>query len=438
MNARRFLVTLCMSAGAWLAMTASVTRAAPPPITYQGQLKLNGLPVTDTADFRARLWSAETGGEVVAGFALVEGVDVVNGLFTIELLIDTEPAVVFQGSIKYLDLQVSVPSGTEFVPLTPRQPFSPAPVAMFAMAGNEGPPGPAGTPGADGPQGPEGPTGPRGADGDDSAWVLGGQAEASDMWYSGGDIGIGTSNPRAPLHVYGENNWDPGTTEGDFKIGTAIHRLKMGVATAGLGAGTARIYAQGGTHKMILGSNQTDVLSVSDFDGGRVGVGTNAPATTLDVVGDVTAANYKFDPPKSSHVTISPIDFVGLTSNTNVVYFNGTYAGGAIDEMGILMAKAPLPHGVTITSMTVHAIDESIYNVDFTLMYYAFNGSATTEVCTVSTHSSSGYHPFWTSASHTVDTDSGFYLLFSQGNPWPGSDIRIRGVVIDYDLHEVN
>lgn len=109
------------------------TEAAPPRMTYQGQLKSNGRPVTATADFRARLWDAPTGGTIVAGFEPIAGVQVVNGLFTIELLLDTEPAAVFGGGTRYLELLVAVPAGTDSIPLTPRQPITAAPFALYAL-----------------------------------------------------------------------------------------------------------------------------------------------------------------------------------------------------------------------------------------------------------------------------------------------------------------
>ncbi|MDX1409616.1 MAG: hypothetical protein R3330_15820, partial [Saprospiraceae bacterium] len=77
-----------------------------------------------------------------------------------------------------------------------------------------------------------------------------------------GDVGVGTTQPDAPLHVAGGNNWDLTSTEGDFKIGNATHRLLMGLATGGVGAGTARIYSKGGASKLILGGDATDVLSI--------------------------------------------------------------------------------------------------------------------------------------------------------------------------------
>ena len=85
-----------------------------------------------------------------------------------------------------------------------------------------------------------------------------------------GNLGINTTSPGAKLHVDG-NQWDLTSTEGDFKIGDATHRLKFGVATGGAGAGTAGIRVAGGAQKLILGGGTAEVLSIDGAGNTSIG-----------------------------------------------------------------------------------------------------------------------------------------------------------------------
>jgi hypothetical protein len=98
-----------------------------------------------------------------------------------------------------------------------------------------------------------------------------------------GDVGIGTNSPDAQLTL-GGGEWNLSSTEGDFKIGNATYRMKMGVALGGAGAGDARIRATGGTNRLLLGTGSgNDVLTIA---GSNVGIGTITPGATLDVTGN--------------------------------------------------------------------------------------------------------------------------------------------------------
>ncbi|MCK4659455.1 MAG: hypothetical protein KAV82_08025 [Phycisphaerae bacterium] len=400
------------------AVHAPQADAAPSPPTYQGQLKLEGSPVTGQADFEFTIYDAEVGGNMISMVKPVFNVEVVDGLFTVELQTDFSPSTVFAGYPRWLEIEVAWPSGSAFAMLDPRQEITPAPVAYYAFdapgGGGESPweivgsdihytdgfvgigtdnPGHSlhvvadaasgvraifgeatastgttygiyglteSTAGrgvyghADSPTGTtygiygltestagrgvygyadsstgttygvygrsastggravygyataasgttygvygrsSSPSG-RGVYGSNSngGYAIYGYASGEGSWagyfsgrgYFSQDVGIGTTSPDAPLHVAGGNNWDVANSEGDFKIGNSLYRLKMGVALSGGGAGSARIFAQGGSHKLTLGSNQTDVLTVIETDGGAVGIGTANPEERLHVAG---------------------------------------------------------------------------------------------------------------------------------------------------------
>ncbi|HWS90125.1 MAG TPA: tail fiber domain-containing protein [Pyrinomonadaceae bacterium] len=101
----------------------------------------------------------------------------------------------------------------------------------------------------------------------------------ADRIYAGGRLGVGVTTPDAQLHLSG-GQWDVTTTEGDLKIGSAAHRLKVGVATGGVGAGDVRLRAVGGTNRLMLGSGPADTMTVV---GVRVGIGTLAPGAKLEI-----------------------------------------------------------------------------------------------------------------------------------------------------------
>ena len=96
-----------------------------------------------------------------------------------------------------------------------------------------------------------------------------------------GLVGIGLRNPQSSLHLAG-GEWDLTNTEGDLKIGNPAMRMKFGVALGGAGAGDGRIRVQGGTNRLMLGSNTDDILTIVN---GMVGVENSSPAYTLDVNG---------------------------------------------------------------------------------------------------------------------------------------------------------
>jgi hypothetical protein len=110
--------------------------------TYQGQLKQNGNPINNTADFQFTLWNANSGPTQVAGPMAVNGVSVANGLFTVQIDFGSD---VFNGDSRWLEIAVRSPAGSgSFTTLSPRQPLSAVPYALqtrglfTSSAGNVG------------------------------------------------------------------------------------------------------------------------------------------------------------------------------------------------------------------------------------------------------------------------------------------------------------
>jgi len=76
-----------------------------------------------------------------------------------------------------------------------------------------------------------------------------------------GNLGIGAVAPKAPLHIAG-GNWDVTNSNGDLYLGNDTHKLKIGIALGGGGAGDVRIRAQGGTNRLLLGGDSSDSLFI--------------------------------------------------------------------------------------------------------------------------------------------------------------------------------
>lgn len=223
--------------------------------TYQGQIKLNGSPVNDTADFEFTLWDAETDGTVVGSLVAVNNIAVVNGLFTVALDFGVTD---FNGDARWLETAVRSPhDGTDtepFTTLSPRQSITATPYALQT----------------------------RGMFVDDA-----------------GQVGVGTDAPAAALHVDGEMAFSQG--QADMRIQEVDPndpRFLGMINLFGIGIGSNT----GGNRQMMMvtdGFGPNPIFTVaSSLDSGEnwlprlavtqagsVGIGTSTPAQPLTVEG---------------------------------------------------------------------------------------------------------------------------------------------------------
>jgi len=103
--------------------------------TYQGRLRLEGLPLNEACDLQFKLWTAAEGGSQVGSTDTVAEVLPSGGEFTAEL--DFGPGA-FAGEARFLEVAVRCPAGSGgYTTLAPRQPVLASPYALFAPAAGE-------------------------------------------------------------------------------------------------------------------------------------------------------------------------------------------------------------------------------------------------------------------------------------------------------------
>ena len=98
--------------------------------TYQGRLSVNGVAVSSTHDFDFRLFTTESGGTQLGATQSRPNALVSNGVFTVQ--IDFGPQ--FDGSDRWLQVDVRPAGGTTFTALLPRQRITSAPYNIRSVA----------------------------------------------------------------------------------------------------------------------------------------------------------------------------------------------------------------------------------------------------------------------------------------------------------------
>lgn len=216
--------------------------------TYQGELRLLGSPVTGTYDMRFRLYDAATGTTQVGTTQCINDVTVTEGKFTTQVDFGAQ----FNGTApRFVEIDVRSDTGQScldvagYSTLAPRQPLTVTPRASAAAVAN-------------------------------SLVRPNGTGTGVVNVTNAGDVGINTTTPAGRLDVAsgGGSYFRVDAPNGDIRVNGGTDGF-FGFFNEGVAAGRTEFISNAGVNISI--SNAT----------GNVGVGTTAPASKLDVRGDV-------------------------------------------------------------------------------------------------------------------------------------------------------
>jgi len=298
--------------------------------TYQGSLENGGCPVTDTCNFEFSLWDGPDAvspcdtGMQIGSTDSVPGVMVTGGIFTVIVDFGVDA---FNGTARWLRIEVQCTGDSGFTPLCPRQELTAAPYSLQTRCifGSEncnvgiGTNQPGLSPNLAGARALTINGGSSGGSADQAlallelnglnttdtavdtsqirflnngtalASIVGGMANAVNLGYirfvvpnadasdsveimrikTPGRVGIGTTNPEETLHVYGNTKLSPSSASSYALFSTT-------------GGGRTALFMtdETETQRVVIATN-TD----SFFTGGKVGIGTTTPVEMLHVVG---------------------------------------------------------------------------------------------------------------------------------------------------------
>jgi hypothetical protein len=234
--------------------------------TYQGQLRRSGAAYNGTCNFQFSLWNAASAGAQQGSTQSINGVNVVNGLFTVVLDFAEQFGDQFFGDARWLGTSVQCSGDGGFTPLDPRQAITAAPYALSLRPG-------AGISSDSGPwtlrltmSGPGSGTALSVANLGTGNAVTAASVNGNGVYGSSGAgsgagiFGINTGNGAA---IYGENTFGSGYAGqfvGRVEVGGSLNVFSQGNAISGSG-----VYAVSGV------SNDPNGLGVYGF-----ATGTNA------------------------------------------------------------------------------------------------------------------------------------------------------------------
>ena len=136
MNSHLTSAALLLAGAAILSFTATSRShaAVDPGFTYQGELRVSGVPIEGDHDFRFRLYEAETGGSAIGPTLTLDDVPVSEGVFSVFLDFGAAPLA---SQPRFLEIDVRSSGSASYQTLAPRTRLSTTPYAWAAAVALE-------------------------------------------------------------------------------------------------------------------------------------------------------------------------------------------------------------------------------------------------------------------------------------------------------------
>ena len=263
-------------------------RTLEPPFTYQGQLKLNGQPVTGMYDMLFKLYDVQSAGVPLREFTY-PGVEVEDGLFTVDIDFGFGA---FNGDWRWIEVCIGDGMGG-YTTLSPRQQIQAAPYALFAF---------------------------NSIGGGSSPWL----PDSGGIYYPNGTVGIGdTSSGTLTLKVVAGDGENAVYARADYK--SAGYAL-IGISEADEGCAVfGRAESSTGLTMGVYGeakyNGYAGYFSGRGYFSDNLGIGVLDPSARLDVAGLIKTTGFQ--------LTTAPASGYVLTSDE---FGNGSWqpaAGGS-------------------------------------------------------------------------------------------------------------
>lgn len=368
------------------------------PFTYQGQLNDEGHPANGAYDLVFQLMDAPVGGSIVGLAVNLEDVDVIDGLFQVEIDFNTT----FDGSDRWINVLVRDGASTGvYDQLSPRQPLTATPEAQHAKVADTALNAP---------------------------WVV----APGVIVYGGGDdkVFINRSNSITAAEYFGVHGESTGFV-GMYISGPADSDPFYGYSVNN--SVNAYTFYDSGSSEWRLVNNSSTVLVAED-------------SGDIRITNDVQADSFEFDAPKTRRVAVSGDVFRPWSST--VPYFSfrtgstGAYVATASNDW--MIAPITFPDGATLTKMTVYCTDTAPGDLIIRLNERGHNDLFAPAVFNISTSGLNGATLELVDSTpvpgrEVINYATHHYSLFVQGSIWPGNDTMVIGsVVIEYTIDEAN